>query len=90
MQRATGATLSTTCPVISRSPVTIALRSRTSTGSSPHAAASWSIWPSWAKHACTTPKPRIAPHGRLLVRTAQPSTTRVGAPVRALRVGDAR
>ena len=34
-----------------------------------------SIWRSWAKHACTTPKPRMAPHGGLLVRTAQPSTT---------------
>ena len=70
MQRATGATLSTTCPVISRSPVRMALRSRISTGSSPHASASRSIWLSWAKHACTTPKPRIAPHGRWLVRTA--------------------
>ena len=75
MQRATGATLSTTWPVISRSPVSIALRSRISTGSSPHASASLSICDSWAKHACTTPKPRIAPHGRWLVRTAQPSTT---------------
>ncbi len=68
MQRATGATLSTTCPVMSRSPVVIALRRRISTGSSPHASASRSIWPSWAKHACTTPNPRIAPHGRWLVR----------------------
>ena len=84
MHRATGATLSTTWPVISRSPVTMALRSRISTGSSPHAAASLSICPSWAKQACTTPNPRIAPHGRLLVRTAQPSTTAFGAPVRAL------
>ena len=75
MQRATGATLSTTCPVISSSPVTMALRSRISIGSRPHAAASLSIWPSWAKHACTTPNPRIAPHGRWLVRTAYPSTT---------------
>ena len=41
---------------------------------SPQAAASLSIWLSWAKHACTTPKPRMAPLGRLLVRTAQPST----------------
>ena len=83
-----GATLSTTCPVISRSPVTIALRSRISTGSSPHASASRSIWPSWAKHACTTPKPRIAPHGRWLVRTAQPVDDGVGAAVRTLGVGD--
>ena len=90
MQRATGATLSTTWPVISRSPVPIALRSRISTGSRPHAAASLSIWLSWAKHACTTPKPRIAPHGRWLVRTAQPSTTAFGAPVRTLGVGDRR
>ena len=35
-----------------------------------------------------TPNPRIAPHGGLLVRTAQPSTRGVRAPVRALRVGD--
>ena len=75
MQRSTGATLSTDWPVINGSPVRMALRSRTSTGLSPAAAASLSIWPSWAKHACTTPKPRIAPHGGLFVRTAQPSTT---------------
>jgi hypothetical protein len=70
MQRSTGATFITRWPVISASPVRIALRSRISTGSSPQAAASWSICDSWAKHACTTPKPRIAPHGRWLVRTA--------------------
>ena len=64
--------------MIRRSPVSIALRSRISTGSSPHAAASLSIWLSWAKHAWTTPKPRIAPHGRWLVRTAKPSTTAFG------------
>ena len=38
------------------------------------AAASLSICDSWAKHAWTTPKPRMAPHGGLFVRTAQPST----------------
>jgi hypothetical protein len=41
----------------------------------PHASANLSSWPSWAKHACTTPNPRIAPHGRWFVRTAHPSTT---------------
>ncbi len=56
----------------------MALRRRTSTGSSPHASASLSICPSWAKQACTTPNPRIAPHGRWLVRTAHPSTTAFG------------
>ena len=56
----------------------IALRSRTSTGDSPQASASRSIWPSWAKQACTTPNPRIAPHGGLLVRAAHPSTTAFG------------
>ena len=75
MQRSTGATFSTVWPVISLSPVRITLRRRISTGSSPQAAANLSIWPSWAKQACTTPKPRMAPHGGLLVRTAQPSTT---------------
>ena len=61
--------------MISESPVRIALRSRISTGSSPQASASLSICDSWAKHACTTPNPRIAPHGRWFVRTAYPSTT---------------
>ena len=58
-----GATLSSTWPVTRRSPVSIALRSRISTGSSPHAAASLSIWLSWAKHACahrTRASPRTA------------------------------
>ena len=44
-----------------------ALRTRSSTGSRPSAAASLSICDSYAKHACTAPKPRIAPHGGLLV-----------------------
>ena len=61
-------------PVSSRSPWPRALRSRSSTGSIPHASASLSIWASWAKHTCTAPKPRMAPHGGLLVRTPMPST----------------
>jgi hypothetical protein len=77
--RSTGATLSSTCPVGITSPVRMALRNRTSIGSRPRAAASLSIWLSWAKQACTTPKPRMAPHGGLLVRTAQPSTTAFGS-----------
>ena len=60
------------------SPVCIALRTRISTGSTPHASASLSSCDSFAKHACTTPNPRIAPHGRWLVRTAHPSTTAFG------------
>ena len=70
MHRATGATLSMTWPVMSLSPVCIAFFRRISTGDSPHASASLSICDSWAKHACTTPKPRIAPHGGLFERTA--------------------
>ena len=73
-------------PVTSRSPVSIALRNRISTGSSPHAAASLSIWLSCAKHACCTPNPRIAPHGGLFVRTAHPSMR----GVRAAGTGPAR
>ena len=56
----------------------IALRSRISIGSRPDASASRSICDSWAKHAWTTPKPRIAPHGRWFVRTAHPSTIAFG------------
>ena len=48
-------------------PVVIALRSRSATGSISSAAASLSICASCAKHVCTAPKPRIAPHGGLSV-----------------------
>ena len=48
-------------------PVAAAFRSRSSTGSMPSSAASLSIWPSCAKHTCTAPNPRIAPHGGLFV-----------------------
>ena len=44
-----------------------AFRSRSSTGSSPSAAASLSICASAAKQVCTAPKPRIAPQGGLFV-----------------------
>ena len=64
---ATGAGQRTVAPVGSVEPVCIALRSRSSTGSISSAAASLSICASCAKHACTEPKPRIAPHGGLSV-----------------------
>jgi hypothetical protein len=54
-------------PVGSRSPGASAFRSRSSTGSTPSSAASRSICASAAKHVCTAPKPRIAPHGGLFV-----------------------
>ena len=54
-------------PVGSVSPGASAFSSRSSTGSSPSAAASLSICASAAKHVCTAPKPRIAPHGGLFV-----------------------
>jgi hypothetical protein len=63
----TGAALSITCPVGASAPSVIALRQRRSTGSRPSSTASLSIWASWANAACTEPKPRIAPHGGLLV-----------------------
>src|SRR5205823_2980787 len=75
---ATGKTPSIRWPVISSSPGPSALRSRSSTGSISHAAASLSICDSCAKHDCTTPNPRIAPHGGLLVRTAIARTCAFG------------
>ena len=71
---ATGAGLSTICPVGASQPSSIALRQRTSTGSSPSTAASLSICASCANAACTEPNPRIAPHGGLLVYTPYAST----------------
>ena len=65
-------------PVMSVSPGARALRSRNSSGSMPRVSARRSICASWAKQTCTTPKPRIAPHGGLLVRIPQPSTTALG------------
>ena len=55
-----------------------AFRSRSSTGSIESAAASLSICPSCAKHTCTAPNPRIAPHGGLFVKTHVPSTSAFG------------
>ncbi len=52
-------------------------------GSMPSAAASLSIWASWAKQVCTAPKPRMAPHGGLLVRTARPIDVAVRHACRA-------
>ena len=57
----------TTWPVGRRSPGSSAFRSRSSTGSISSSAASRSICASAAKHVCTAPKPRIAPHGGLFV-----------------------
>ena len=62
---ATGSDPSSRWPVGSTSPGASAFRSRSSTGSSPSASASLSICASAAKHVCTAPKPRIAPHGGL-------------------------
>ena len=59
-------------------PVAAALRSRSSTGSIESASASLSIWPSCAKHTCTAPNPRIAPHGGLFVKTHVPSISAFG------------
>ena len=64
---ATGSDPVSTCPVGSVSPGSIAFRSRSSIGSIPSASASRSICASAAKHTCTAPKPRIAPHGGLFV-----------------------
>ena len=63
----TGAGQRIVAPVGMTEPSASALRRRSSTGSSSSAAASLSICASWAKHVCTAPKPRIAPHGGLLV-----------------------
>ena len=54
-------------PVGSTSPGSSAFSSRSSIGSMSSAAASLSICASAAKHVCTAPKPRIAPHGGLFV-----------------------
>ena len=63
----TGAGQLIAAPVGIDVPVAMALRSRSSTGSIPSAAASLSICASCAKHVCTAPNPRIAPHGGLFV-----------------------
>ena len=67
MTSATGREPRTTWPVGSVSPGASAFNSRSSTGSMSRAAASLSICASAAKQVCTAPKPRIAPHGGLLV-----------------------
>ena len=64
---ATGIEPSSTCPVGSVSPGSIAFSSRSSIGSMPSASASLSICASAAKHVCTAPKPRMAPQGGLFV-----------------------
>ena len=56
-------------PVGSVLPGPRALSRRSSTGSMSSASASLSICASCAKHACTAPNPRIAPHGGLFVYT---------------------
>ncbi len=73
---AVGSGYSISCPVVGRtSPGPSAFRSRSSTGSIPSAPASRSIWASTAKAGWFAPKPRIAPAGGWLVRSAQPSTS---------------
>ncbi len=75
MQAVVGSEVSIVWPLVGiESPDSSALRLRSSTGSKPSSPASRSICASAAKHDCTVPKPRIAPHGGLLVRTAMPST----------------
>ena len=44
----------------------------------PKAIANRSIWASWAKQVWTAPKPRMAPHGGLSVRTTTPSISTDG------------
>src|SRR5215207_6058316 len=75
---ATGAALSTTWPLAATEPSASALRVRASTGSSPTAAANLSICDSYAKQTWTAPKPRIAPQGGLLVKTARQSRSTLG------------
>src|SRR4051812_12507124 len=65
-------------PVGMEEPVSMALRRRSSTGSISSAAASLSICASWAKHVCTAPKPRIAPHGGLSVYMTYESISALG------------
>ncbi len=55
-----------------------AFLSRSSTGSIPRARASLSICDSYPKAACTAPKPRMAPHGGLFVKTQVPSISALG------------
>ena len=78
-----GSDPSTSCPVASAPPGSSAFSSRSSTGSMSSAEASLSICASAAKHVCTAPKPRIAPHGGLFVYTARPSISDVVDRVRA-------
>ena len=70
---ATGKVPVITCPVMRRSSWSRALIRRSSIGSIWRAAASLSICDSWPKQVCTAPKPRMAPHGGLLVRAAKPT-----------------
>ena len=79
MHSATGAVPVIRWPVGSTSPDARALRSRSSTGSTPTAAARRSICASWAKQTCTAPNPRMAPHGGLLVRTTTASMWAFGS-----------
>ena len=44
----------------------------------PSRSATLSIIDSYAKHACTAPNPRIAPHGGLLVNTPYASISMFG------------
>ncbi len=65
-------------PVGRVSPCASAFMIRSSTGSISSAAASLSICASAAKQVWTAPKPRIAPQGGLLVKTARHSMSALG------------
>ena len=69
MTSATGSEPVIGWPVGRVSPVSSAFSRRSSTGSISSACASLSICASAAKQVCTAPKPRIAPHGGLFVKT---------------------
>ena len=75
---ATGSAPVIVWPVGSVPPGPSAFSSRSSTGSISSARASLSICASAAKHVCTAPKPRIAPHGGLFVNTLVASISAFG------------
>ena len=67
-----------TCPTALVWPVWMKLRRRNSSGESPAAAATRSMWRSSAKRLCGAPNPRNAPCGGAFVATARPRTRTFG------------